>query len=109
EYIDHWSLAVERGEWRLSAVHTLLASGVSTATAAELRQAVLEYDHLEEKAYAANDADVVRPRATANIAAQLKRTFDRNPSAADQEIEKLEGITFRGFRQPSEGRADVDA
>jgi len=109
DYVDRWSLVLEMGQWRMSAVTTTLANGVSTDTARELRTAVEEYDHLEETAYAADDPQLVRPRATANIIAQLKRAFDSKRSAGEHEVEKLEGITFRGFRVPSGGHADVDA
>jgi hypothetical protein len=109
DYADRWSLVVEGGQWRMSSLRTELANGVSIDTARELRVAVEEYDHLEEKAYAADDAQVVKPRATANIIMQLKKGFDSKRAKGDHEVEKLEGITFRGFRLPSQGRADVDA
>jgi hypothetical protein len=64
---------------------------------------------LEEKAYAADDPLVVRPRATSNLIAELKSVLDRNRAQGDHEVEKLEGITFRGFRQPVPDTADVDA
>jgi hypothetical protein len=109
EYVDRWTLVLEAGEWRMSAVATTLATGVSTQTARELRTAVEEYDHLEEKAYAAEDPQLVSPRATANIIGRLKRSFDTGRGKGDHEVEKLERIVFRGFRVPSEGRAEVDA
>src|SRR5206468_3225129 len=96
-------------EWRMSALTTTLANGLSTAFARDLRAAVQEYDHLEERAYAADNPELVRPRATINLIAQLRRTLDGNRARADREVEKLEGITFRGFRAPSDSRADVDA
>jgi Trypsin-like peptidase domain len=109
EYVDRWTLVLENGAWRMSTLSTTLANGLPTAFARELRAAVLDYDHLEEQAYAADDPEVVRPRGTSNLVAQLKRVLDLNRSHGDHEVEKLEGITFRGFNQPAEGRADVDA
>jgi hypothetical protein len=97
------------GEWRLASVVTTLANGIPTSTAGDLRAAVLAYDHLEEKAYAAWNADLVRPRATANIISQLNRIFATAKAAGDHELETMERITFRGFRQASATRAEVDA
>jgi hypothetical protein len=109
DYVDRWTVILEGGEWRLASLVTTLASGVSTSTAQDLRSAVLAYDHLEETAYAAMNGELVRPRATSNIVAQLNRVFAASKAKGDREVEKLERITFRGFREPAGGRAEVDA
>jgi hypothetical protein len=109
DYVDRWTVVLQGGEWRLASLVTTLANGVSTSTAGDLRTAVLAYDHLEEKAYAAGNADLVRPRATVNIISQLTRAFASAKAAGDHEVETLEQVTFRGFRQPSANRAEVDA
>jgi serine protease Do len=108
-YSEHWTLNFENGQWRLGTLDTTLASGVTTATARELRTAVAEYDHLEERAFAAENAKLVSPRATSTIIGQLERRFATNRGNGEHEDETLARILFRGFRQTDSAHAEVDA
>ena len=69
---------------------------------------MIEYDHLEEQAFSAENPQLVQRRATSNIIAQLTRHFATNRATGRHENETLSGIVFRGFRQPDASHSEVD-
>ena len=61
------------------------------------------------KAFAAEDAQVVKPKATNTIVGQLERRFSANAAKGEHERRTLNGITVPPPPQPSDGKAEVDA
>jgi len=109
DYVDRWTLSRQPDGWRMEAVQTTLANGVLTSVATELRRAIIEYDHLEERARSAMDASLLHSRATASVIDSVSKDIASRRQRGERENERLEAILLRGFRQPSSDRAEVDA
>jgi hypothetical protein len=109
EYREQWRLSREPAGWRLNQrVVTVLATGVSTDVAADLRKAVLAFDRDEIQALASQDVAPMRDVATDSAIAILRRTIQDLASRGLRVEQKLDSVTFRGFRV-SGNRAEVDA